>query len=52
MYHAYHAQNPGGGVGGRVLAYMGVMFGLNRFVPLKMVFASPTLEQSKKKSIS
>lgn len=26
MYHAYHAQNPGGGGGGRVLPYMGVIY--------------------------
>lgn len=31
---------------------MGVIYGLNRYVPLKRLFVSPTLEQGKKKSVS
>ena len=40
---------PVGGEGStsRVLPYMGVIYGLNRYVPLKRLFASPTLGQSK-----
>lgn len=34
--------------GGRVLPNTGVIYGLNRYEPLKRVFASPILEQSKK----